>query len=348
MYQRIIRSKAPLRISFAGGGTDVPPYPEMKGGAVISTAITKYAYVSLCVKSSPGMTINSIDYDVFVSIKSVSDLRYNGKLDLAKAAIRVFKPELLDQYGFDMITSCDSPPGSGLGSSSAVMVAIIGALSKLSGKSITKYDIAELAYRLERVELGIKGGLQDQYASTFGGFNFIEFDGSHVIVNPLRIDPEVLNELHSNLLLFDTGKTRLSAGILERQIKSVIDKKEQALESLDMIKKIAVEMKNYLLKGDLSTFGELLWEEWQYKKRLDPQISNPTLDHLFDIARKEGAIGGKLCGAGGGGHILIYSNLEVRHNVIKALEKAGCKHIAFGFEPYGLQVWEVKEGKVKV
>ena len=345
MPLRVIKSKAPLRISFAGGGTDVPPYPDMKGGAVISTTITKYAYVSLRMRNDNEITINSIDYDLLLSIKSISDLRYDGKLDLAKAAIKAFE---MKEYGFDMLISCDSPPGSGLGSSSAVMVAIIGALAKLTGKSLTRYEIADLAYKLERIDLGIKGGLQDQYASAFGGFNFIEFRKSHVIVNPLRISPETLNELHSNLLLFDTGKTRLSAGILDRQIRSVIEKKEDVLESLDRIKEIAIEMKNCLLRGELDRFGELLYEEWLYKRRLDPQISNPMIERLFSIARREGAIGGKLCGAGGGGHLLIYCDLEKRHRVIKALEKAGCKYVAFGFDFQGLQTWEIKEGKVGI
>jgi len=338
--ERIIKSRAPLRISFSGGGTDVPPYPEMKGGVVLSATITRYAFVSLRVREAGDITVNSIDYDLLLSIRSFSDLVYNGKLDLVKAAIKAFQLRE-NNYAFDMLISCDAPPGSGLGSSSATMVAIIVALAKLTGRSLGKYEIADLAYKLERIELGIKGGLQDQYAATFGGFNFMEFYKSRVIVNPLRIDDDTLNELHSNLLLFDIGRTRFSSGILDRQIRSMVERKEEVLESLDHIKEITLEMKEALLKGRLKEFGELLRKEWEYKKNLDPAISNPTIEKLFEVAKKEGARGWKLCGAGGGGHILIYCDLEKRYDVIKALEKNGCKLIPFDFDFKGLQTWEV-------
>mgnify|MGYP001041382478 CR=1 FL=1 len=340
----IIKSRAPLRISFAGGGTDVPPYPEIRGGAVISTTITKYAYVSLKPRHDNEMRVNSVDYNLMMTFQSISDLKYDGNLDLVKAAIKLFQ---IENYGFDMLVSCDAPPGSGLGSSSAVMVAIIGAFKELLKKPLTSYEVAELAYRLERVELGIKGGLQDQYASMFGGFNFIEFNKSSVVVNPLRIRPEIINELHSNLLLFDTGKTRLSARIIDRQMKATEEGERTVLESLDFLRQLAIDMKNSLLRGNLRDFGELLHSDWEHKKKLDAQISNPAIDKLYDLAKERGAVGGKICGAGGGGHLLIYCDLEKRHNVIEEFEKLGCRLVTFGFEGNGLQTWEVTEQAVK-
>jgi len=341
----IIKSRAPLRISFAGGGTDVPPYPEMKGGAVISSTISKYAYVSLKQRHDREMRVNSVDYGLMMTFRSISDLEYNGKLDLVKAAIRLFR---IENYGFDMMVSCDAPPGSGLGSSSTVMVAIIGAFKEMLKKPLTSYELAEMAYRLERIELEIKGGIQDQYAATFGGFNFMEFNKSSVIVNPLRVRPEVINELHSNLLLLDTGKTRLSARILDRQIKATERGEKTVLESLDFLKQLAIDMKNALLRGDLKDFGELLHSDWEHKKKLDTQITNPTIDKLYDLARENGAKGGKVTGAGGGGHLLIYCDLEDRHKVIKKMEKLGCALVTFGFENSGLQTWEVSDRGVRI
>jgi len=340
----IIKSRTPLRISFAGGGTDIPPYPEMRGGAVISTTITKYAYVILKPRLGNEMRINSIDYNLMMSFESISDLKYDGNLDLAKAAIRLFQ---IENYGFDMLLSCDASPGSGLGSSSAVMVAIIGAFKELLKKPLTSYDVADLAHRLERTELGIKGGLQDHYAATFGGFNFIEFGKPSVVVNPLRIRPEIINELHSNLLLFDTCKTRLSAQIINRQMKAAKDGQRVVLESLDFLKQLAIDMKNSILRGNLKDFGELMHSAWEFKKKLDSEITNPAIEELYSLAKAEGAIGGKICGAGGGGHLLIYCDLENRHKVIKKLEELGCKIVTFGFESNGLQTWEVSECKVK-
>jgi len=340
----IIKSRTPLRVSFAGGGTDIPPYPEMKGGAVISTTVTKYAYVILKPRFGTEMRINSIDYNLMMTLKSISDLEYDGNLDLVKAAIKLFQ---IENYGFDMLVSCDASPGSGLGSSSAVMVAIIGAFRELLKKPLTSYEVAELAYKLERIELGIKGGLQDHYAATFGGFNFIEFGRSSVVVNPLRIRPEIINELHSNLLLFDTCRTRLSARIIDRQMKAAKDGERVVLESLDFLKQLAIDMKNSLLRGNLKDFGELLHSGWEFKKKIDSEITNPAIEELYSLARENGAIGGKVCGAGGGGHILVYCDLENRHNVIKKLEELGCKLVTFGFESNGLQTWEVSECRVK-
>ncbi|HPP74804.1 MAG TPA: hypothetical protein PLU88_06745 [Armatimonadota bacterium] len=204
---------------------------------------------------------------------------------------------------------------------------------------LTNYDLAELAYKAERIDLGIKGGLQDQYAATFGGFNYIEFHPTSVVVNPLRIHPEYLNELEYNLLLCYTGRTRLSAHILDRQIGSVSEKRDTVMEALHESKRIAVEMKNSLLQGRLNDFGALLHEAWLHKKNLDTQITNPEIDNLYEVARKHGAIGGKILGAGGGGYLLFYCDFRKKHIIAQKLEECGGQVVEFGFDSAGLQTW---------
>ena len=206
----IIRSKAPLRISFAGGGTDVPPYPEERGGAVLSTTIDKYTYSTLIPKKGKETKITSLDYDIVAKYNTDLDLVYNGELDLVKAVIR--NMTALDQRGLNLFLHTDAPPGSGLGSSSTMVVALVGVFKHWLKKPLTPYEIAELAFKIERKDLGIPGGLQDQYAATFGGFNFIEFLGSTTIVNPLRISREVLNELEYHLMLCYTGRVKKHSG----------------------------------------------------------------------------------------------------------------------------------------
>lgn len=338
-----IRARVPLRISFAGGGTDVSPYPETKGGCVISTTVSRYAYAILELREDNIKQVISNDYDISLIYNEIQNLPYNGELDLIKAALRLFD---LDDYGFNLTIACDAPPGSGLGSSSAVMVAVIGAIAKMTNASFTSYEIAELAYQLERLELGIKGGYQDQYAASFGGFNFIEFNSNSIIVNPLRIKPEILNELHSNLILINTGKTRLSSNILARQISATKNRDEIVLRSLDEIKHLAIEMKNTLLRGTLDDFGDLLHQGWENKKQLDKSISNKYIDHLYDTAQKTGAVGGKISGAGGGGHMILYCDITDRRRLEKKMIELGCQVINYDFEDNGLQSWIVKKNGV--
>ena len=340
----IIRSKAPLRISFAGGGTDVSPYFEEFGGVVLSTTIDKYAYATLSTRDDPTITVSSLDYDVVAKYRTNEQFVYDGELDLVKAVLTNVRDvynsgELLDAHGIDIFIHSDAPPGSGLGSSSTMVVALIGAFQRFLNLPLTNYDIAKLAFKAERQDLGIKGGLQDQYAATFGGFNYIEFLKESVVVNPLRIHPEYLNELEYNLLLCYTGRTRLSANILDRQIGSVEKKNAEVMESLHESKNIATAMKNLLLQGRIRDFGDLLHEAWLHKKKLDAQISDPHIDTLYETARKHGAIGGKILGAGGGGYLLVYCDFRSKHIVAKKLEECGGQVVEFGFDSNGLQSW---------
>jgi D-glycero-alpha-D-manno-heptose-7-phosphate kinase len=268
------------------------------------------------------------------------ELRYDGELDLVKAVLQRLNNG--HRQGFDFFLHSDAPPGSGLGSSSTMVVALIGAMKHLHKLPLTAYDIAELAYQIERVDLAIRGGMQDQYAAVFGGFNFMEFGRDRVIVNPLRIDREVMNELQYNLLLCYTGKRRLSAKIIESQVENYKRKEQEVLDAMEELKVLTVEMKNALLQGRLDDFGELLHEAWINKKKMAREISNDEIDQLYETARENGAIGGKITGAGGGGYLFLYCRFGAKHLVAEALEKLGAEVVDFSFEERGLQTWEIR------
>jgi D-glycero-alpha-D-manno-heptose-7-phosphate kinase len=337
----ILRAKAPLRISFCGGGTDVSPYPEEKGGVVLSTTIDKFVYATLRPRPDRLITLTSLDYDISRTFPMGAPLPIDGDLDLLKGVVNRFQKSA--PTGFDLLVHSDAPPGSGLGSSSTLVTALVGLLRLWVGEPLTNYEIAELTYRIERVDLKIAGGRQDQYAATFGGFNFIEFFRDHSIVNPLRIRRDVVNELEYSLLLWFTGATRVSAHIVENQTRSYIAGKAPVVASLDRMKDLAIEMKAALLRDRLHRFGELLHEAWRAKKDLDPAITTDQIDGLYETARAHGAIGGKILGAGGGGYLLIFAPFDRRHEIIRALEAGGGKFVPFAFEERGLQTWAVPD-----
>lgn len=329
------RARAPLRISLCGGGTDVSPYPEEHGGMVLSATINQYAYASLRPRRDSRLTIASLDYDVVARYDHPRRMKLDGNLDLIKAVVRAFKV----RRGADLWVHSDAPPGSGLGSSSTLVVALIGVMSEWLRRPIPDYDVAELAYRIERVDLGLAGGRQDQYASAFGGFNFIEFNADGTVVNPLRIRTDVLNELEYRLLLCYMGQTRQSAKIIERQTAAYRAGEASVVEALRRLKSETLEMKKALLLGKVDALGELLHEAWESKKKLDEGISNSHVDRLYRLARREGAIGGKMPGAGGGGYFLLLTRFDRKHRVAAVLEKHGGQVVPFQFERRGLVTW---------
>ena len=337
----LFRAKAPLRISFAGGGTDVSPFPEEEGGCVLSATINKYAWGTLRPRSDEQICINSLDLGLSLSYSSHRTLVYDGQIDLAKAAIHRLAGE--DSPGLDFFLHSDAPPGSGLGSSSAMIVTLVGLLKEFRSLPVTDYEVADLAYSIERTDLRIQGGLQDQYAATFGGLNFIEFLPDRVIVNSLKVRADILNELEYNLLLCNTGKVRLSSHIIEDQSARYERKDPETLAALREIKALAVEMKNALLRGQLDSFGKMLHEEWEHKKRMSSRISSPELDSLYELARAEGAIGGKITGAGGGGYMLLYCPFDRKHLIASAMRERGCEVDEVALEPLGLQTWRVSQ-----
>ncbi len=347
---KIYRAKAPLRISFAGGGTDVSPYADERGGLVLNATIDKYAYATLSLNAEQAITIKSLDYHAIAKYNLDQPLVYNGQLDLVKATIQRLKAQLSEAQqseaaqGFELFLHTDAPPGSGLGSSSAIVVAILGVFSQWLGLPMTSYETASLAYQIERIDLGIKGGRQDQFAATFGGFNLIEFYGDRVIVNPLRIPDTVLNELHYSLMLFYTGGTRLSAHIIDSQTQGFVQRQGEVVAAMDQIKQLATETKNALLQGRLEDFGALLHESWLNKKRMAASISTPQIDEIYHEARRLGALGGKISGAGGGGYMFFYCPYETQAEIAERLEELGAAQVSFSFEKNGLQTWETNLG----
>ncbi len=335
----IIRSKAPLRISFCGGGTDVQPYPQTHGGVVLSATINRYTYCSLVPDASAEVKVESLDYSRSVVFGLHDALAFDGDLDLFKAVFR----RLSVPSGSRLFVHSDAPPGSGLGSSSTLVVALIGALWQMMHRHRDNYEIARLAYNLEREDLGIQGGMQDQYSATFGGFNFMEFNRDGVVVNPLRLDDNLLAELEYHLLLVYTGTTRLSGNILSRQIAAYRREEGSVLAALEEIKSLTIHMKNCLVRGQLREFGESLHDAWTAKKRLDSGIANEQIDTLYDEARRLGALGGKILGAGGGGHMLFYVPYARKHDVASRLTALGAGVVPFGFERRGLHCWQVAD-----
>ncbi len=340
-----IRAKAPLRISFAGGGTDVPPYPEREGGCVLNATIDNYAWGSLRPLEDGRIRIESVDLGILLDFSVESELKLDGQLDLVKATIKRLQAQ--NSKGFEVFLHSDAPPGSGLGSSSALIVGLVGLVKEFKNLPLTEYEIAHMAWLIEREDLQIRGGHQDQYAASFGGFNFIEFYGDRVIVNPLRIHQDTTNELEHNLLLCYTGTTRRSDRIIEDQMNRFEEKQEATLRGLKEQKQLAIDMKNALLSRRLDDFGDLLHSAWESKKSLSPKISNDAIDEMYEMARRCGALGGKITGAGGGGYMLVYCQFEKKHKVAEAMKKLGAVATEFAFESRGLQTWRTHANNVR-
>ncbi|MDW8464050.1 MAG: dehydrogenase [Geminocystis sp.] len=339
-----IRAGSPLRLGLAGGGTDVSPYCDLYGGAVLNATISMYAYATIVPREDRKIVINSVDRGVCLEFESVPELPLDGELGLIKGIyngiVKRFFPGRA--FSFELTTYVDAPPGSGLGSSSTLAVAIISVFAEWLGLALGEYDIAYLAYQIERIDLRMAGGKQDQYSATFGGFNFMEFyDNDRVIVNPLRIKQDVINELQFNILLYYTGTSRLSSKIIQAQVESVKTKKEKSLEAMHKLKEQAFLMKEAILKGKLSQVGEILDFGWQYKRQMAEGITNPIIEEIYETAKKAGATGGKISGAGGGGFMMLYCPGNSRYKVIEAISKFGGEFRRFQFTDYGVERWKV-------
>ncbi|GMV90859.1 MAG: dehydrogenase [Candidatus Hydrogenedentota bacterium] len=337
----ILRSKAPLRISFGGGATDVEPYRSLYGGCTLSTTIDKYAYVSCRPRRDKVIEVQSLDYNIVAKYDTAQPFVMDGELDLAKAVIAELKQKRASR-GFDLFMHSDAPPGSGLGSSSTMVVALVSLFKEYYRRPLTSYEVAALAYHIERDVLALKGGMQDQYSATFGGFNFIEYAGDKVIVNPLRLDAATLHELHYSLILCYTGRTRQSAGIIDHQMQNVEEGDRKAVHATHALKDLCVEMKNALLQGELLSFGKLLHESWLQKKKIANRISNARIDSLYSESRKLGAVGGKIVGAGGGGYLLLFAPFDRRHVIKKRLVELKAQPVDFNFDFDGVLTWRAR------
>lgn len=328
------RARAPLRIGLAGGGTDVDPYASQKGGVVFNTTINRYAYCTITPTDDHSMSVHSTDYGKYEAPLDGGPLPLDGNMDLIKAVTNHF--EVTD--GFKMFLQSEAPPGSGLGGSSTVIVSIIAAMCEWQNIRLTGMEMANLAYKLEREDIGLKGGKQDQFAAVFGGFNLMKFNGHGVNVNRVRIREDTVNELQYCSLLCYIGHTRESASIIESQVKEF--NKGQNEEALDKTKALAKSMNVAMERGDIRTAGEILDEAWSYKKQFSSKVSNPHIDAMYSAARKAGAIGGKVSGAGGGGFMYFICEYDRKYNVAQELGKMGAKVTDFMFEPQGVTSWK--------
>jgi D-glycero-alpha-D-manno-heptose-7-phosphate kinase len=342
---KLIRARAPLRLGFGGGGTDVPAYSSRNGGCVLNATISMYAYASLAPRSDNmvGVRLGSLRHHAEHPVCAINDLQPSGPTALVDGVLRRFARDHGDLPAMDLSAWSDAPPGSGLGSSSTLAVAVCTALAEFLRIPLGEYDVARLAYEIERVELAMDGGQQDQYAASFGGVNFMEFhaDGS-VLVNPLRIKDSILSELESSLILYYTGVSRDSARIIADQIRAARSAPGRSLEALHRIKEEAIGMKGHLLRGDLRSFYNALNVGWIAKKQSADSISNPYIDKLFECAMSAGAVAAKLSGAGGGGFIIFFARPEDRSSVTEELLKHGGQIYPVTFTGQGAQLWHAE------
>jgi D-glycero-alpha-D-manno-heptose-7-phosphate kinase len=344
MAKTIIRCKAPLRLGLAGGGTDVSPYSDLYGGSVLNATIDMYTYTTIELLDEPKIIFEALERNERFEAPLAEKLEIDSCLPLHKG---IYNRIIRDFHSgkaipIKIMTHSDAPAGSGLGSSSTLVVSILRAFQELLNLPFGEYELAHLAYEIERLDLKMAGGKQDQYAAAFGGFNFIEFyKDDKVIVNPLRMKPKNINEFQYNLLLYYTGTSRLSAEIIKNQVKNVQDKKRQSIEAMHKLKEQAIMMKEALLKGEVDKIGGILDYGWKYKKEISGNITNPLIDELYETALQNGAIGGKVTGAGGGGFMMLYCNGLRRFEIIESLEKFGGRFVDFQFSENGAEVWRI-------
>lgn len=337
----IYRSKAPLRIGLAGGGTDVSPYSERFGGAIVNATINLFAHASIEPLGINEIILDDATEQCELRFDWTDTLPVNGKLDLVKGVFNHIHRQFgLPLTGFKLTTALDTPAGSGLGTSSTLVVAIIGAFAEMLRLPLGEYDIAAMAYDIERKQLGFAGGRQDQYAATFGGINFMEFAaGEKVVVNPLRIRPEVLEELENNLVLFYTGSTRKSGSIILEQQHNVNADNIASIEAMHQLKKQAALMKEALAKGRPGDLGALFDFGFVHKRKMAAGIANPAIEEIYAAALSAGATGGKISGAGGGGFMFFYCPGNSRFRVIKQLDNFAGRVWPFSFTQKGLITW---------
>jgi D-glycero-alpha-D-manno-heptose-7-phosphate kinase len=338
----IIRARAPLRLGLAGGGTDVAPYCDTHGGFVLNATISRYAYAVIKTLDEPKIRFVATDQQS-EKVKAVGEpLLMNGRLDLHKAVynhmIRHYNNG--DPIALELSTFCDAPAGSGLGSSSTLVVVMIRAFAELLNLPLDDYTIASVAYQIERVDCGLQGGKQDQYSATFGGFNFMEFYANNrAVINPLRVKNWIICELEASLLLFYTGVSRESAKIIADQSNNVTSGASDALEAMHGIKNEALVMKECLLRGDFEGIVESMRTGWLNKKRSAKTVSNPLIDSIYNTAIMAGAAAGKVSGAGGGGFMMFFVPTEKRMDVVRSLGEFDGQVSNCHFTKHGTQAW---------
>lgn len=330
-------------MGLAGGGTDVSPYSDLFGGAILNATLSLYAYATIEPHDKEEIVLHAVDQDQYQSFPIMETLPIDNSLDLLKGVYnRIKKDYGLKHEGLKLSTFVDAPAGSGLGTSSTLVVAIVGAFAEMLRLPLGEYDIAHYAYEIERKDLNLAGGKQDQYAATFGGVNYMEFFANDkVVVNPLRIKQRYLFELEHNLLLYFTATSRESASIIKLQTDNVVNKDEKAIEAMHQLKIQSQFMKEALLTGKLDEIGEILDFGFQQKRKMADGISNDLLEDIYETAKKAGATGGKISGAGGGGFMIFYCPGTTKYNVINALSRFDGSQCKYQFVEHGLASWTV-------
>lgn len=335
----VARAKSPVRISFGGGGTDLTHYFLSRGGVVLNSTINMYSHASLRKRNDGKIIIDSHDLDKRVEVDSIKDLFETKGFELISAAIELIKPE----FGFELEIHSDFPVGSGLGGSSVVLSTIFGCFNHFREDRWDNYEIAEMAFQAERIFMDMAGGWQDQYATVFGGFNFMEFNKEGNVVHPLRIPKKTILELEENLILCHTKIAHQSGNIHDHQKKEFKNKEEMMQKLAERSKDLTYQMKADLLKGKLRSMGKKLDEMWRIKRQFSDKISDNYLDEVYQCAYENGALGGKLLGAGGGGYFLFYVEPFKRLKLIKALGKFDIDIVPVRFDNEGLQSWTVRD-----
>ena len=336
-FEKLItaRSKSPVRISFGGGGSDTTAFFKDNDGAVINSTISLYSHCSLSKRTDSKINIDSADLNINNLYLSLEEFLSSKKcpLDLIKATIKVINPS----FGFDLYIQSDFPLSSGLGGSAVVVSSIIGCFNEFRIDKWNSYEVAELAYEAERLNMGVSGGWQDQYATVFGGFNFMEFNNQQNLIHPLRLSETTKSSLEQNLILCYTNTSHKSGDIHQDQ-KSNLDNKD-IQENVKKNVKIAYKMRESLLKENLNGFSNLMNDSWELKKSYSSDISTDYLDDIYEGAKKNGALSGKLLGAGGGGYFLFFTNFSNRNKLINWIKKEGLIYTNFKFEDLGLKSW---------
>lgn len=340
-----IRARAPLRLGLAGGGTDVSPYCDIHTGYVLNAAIDRYAYAVIKSLPAPEVRFSAADQQINLILPLEETLALDGILDLHKAVynhmIRHFNGGRA--ISIELSTFCDAPAGSGLGSSSTLVVAMIRAFTEFLNLPLDDYTIANLAFKIERVDCGLQGGRQDQYSATFGGFNFMEFySDNRTVVNPLRIKNWIICELEASLILYFTGVSRESAHIIADQSNNVKSGSVEALEAMHGIKREALAMKECLLRGDFPGLVDSMRLGWENKKNSAKTVSNKQIDTIYETAIQSGALAGKVSGAGGGGFMWFFVPTEKRMDVVRILNDFGGHVSNCHFTKHGTQAWRVQ------
>lgn len=327
-------ARAPVRLSFGGGGTDLPAYYTQFGGAVLNTAINRYVYVVISNGASEALQIISSDFRVFYRHTGETEMTTDGELGLAKAVLREFG----DFAGLDLFLSSQVPPGTGLGSSGAVAVCLVTALAAWQGRAMSRTEIAEMACDIGINRLKLPSGKQDEYGSALGGLNQIIFTQDETRVQPLDLPPDVMDTFQRRMMLFFTGKSRNSGDILKKQSSASQEKDPATLERMHRIKVLGLEMAEALRCQDLDAFGDLLHQSWVQKRGVVSDISNNLIDQAYAAAREHGALGGKIAGAGGGGFMMLYCHEEHQDAVTRALQDLSLSRMDFRFDFDGPQV----------